>query len=436
MMDLVEDINSSLIPITQACNALGISRATMYRRTTPPNPPSYSVRPPNPRRLGENERQTILDVLHSEQFVDQPPPEIYAALLSQGVYMASIRTMYRLLAQQGESRERRAQRAPVKHVKPTLTATAPNQVWTWDITKLRTVIPGVIFSLYVIIDLFSRMVVGWLLAERENASHAERLFADTIARHGIAPGALTVHADRGSPMRSDDLAQLFGVLGVARSFSRPHVSDDNAFSEAQFKTLKYQPDYPGRFASLTHARAWCQEFIGWFNEHHQHSGIALFTPADVFYGRVEEVAARRQTALDAAFAAHPERFPNGPPVVKRPPEAVHINPLPVEGEASNDMATDREKKMVPHAAAQAPRHEAPNPETENHAPTDATTTNVRAARAKEKITRHAAAKTPRHDAPNLETGNALPTEKENTSHAAARTPRRETSAAAVNPLPS
>lgn len=244
MMDLVEELDSPTLSIVQACNALGISRATMYRRTTPPKPPSYSSRPPNPRRLGENERQAILDVLHSEQFVDQPPPEVYAALLSQGVYMASIRTMYRVLAEQGESRERRAQRASVRHVKPTLTATAPNEVWTWDITKLRSVVPGVMYCLYVIMDLFSRMVVGWLLAERENAAHAERLFADTIARHGIAPGALTVHADRGSPMKSEDLAQLFAVLGVARSFSRPHVSDDNAFSEAQFKTLKYQPITP------------------------------------------------------------------------------------------------------------------------------------------------------------------------------------------------
>lgn len=396
MMDLVEELDSPTIPIVQACNALGISRATMYRRTTPPNPPSYSSRPPNPRRLGEDERQAILDVLHSEQFVDQPPPEVYAALLSQGVYMASIRTMYRVLAALGESRERRAQRAPMKHVKPTLTATAPNEVWTWDITKLRSVVPGVMYCLYMIIDLFSRMVVGWLLAEHENAGHAERLFADTIARHGIAPGALTVHADRGSPMKSEDLAQLFAVLGVARSFSRPHVSDDNAFSEAQFKTLKYQPDYPGRFTSFVHARAWCQEFIGWFNEQHQHSGIALFTPVDVFYGRVEEVAKRRQAALDEAFAAHPERFPNGPPLAKRPPAAVHINPLPVEAEASSVVAAGAEKEMAPRAAAKTPQHEPPNPGTEN----------------------------------------VSPTKKENAPHAAARTPRRETRAAAVNPLPS
>ena len=421
-MDLIEDIDNPTLPIALACHALGVSRATMYRLTTHPRPPSYSVRAPSPRRLGENEQQAILDVLHSEPFVDQPPPEVYAALLSQGVYMASIRTMYRLLAEQGESAERRAQRAPQRHVKPTLSATAPNQVWTWDITKLRSVIPGVLFSLYVIIDLFSRMVVGWLLAERENASHAERLFADTIARHGIAPGALTVHADRGSPMRSEDLAQLFAVLGVARSFSRPHVSDDNAFSEAQFKTLKYQPDYPGQFASLMHARGWCQDFIGWFNEHHQHSGIALFTPAEVFYGRVEQIATRRQAALDNAFAAHPERFPNGPPVARRPPEAVHINPLPIE--ANDVMAAGAEEKITRHAAAKTPRHDAPNPKTVNLSPIAAKTTDVMAARAKEKITRHAAARTPRHAAPNLET------EKRSASHPAAKTPRRETRATA------
>jgi putative transposase len=360
-MDIIEDIDSPTIPIAQACNALGISRAAMYRRTMHERPPSYTARALSPRRLGDNERKAILDVLHSEAFVDQPPPEVYAALLSQGVYLASIRTMYRLLAELGESAERRAQRAPQRHVKPTLTATAPNQVWTWDITKLRSVMPGVLFSLYVIIDLFSRMVVGWLLAERESAAHAERLFTDTIARHGIAPGLLTVHADRGSPMKSEDLAQLFAVLGVARSFSRPHVSDDNAFSEAQFKTLKYQPDYPGRFASFAHARAWCQEFIGWFNEQHQHSGIALFTPAEVFYGRVEEVATRRQAALDDAFAAHSERFPHGPPVARRPPEAVHLNPLPIDADV---MATRAEETIARRASANTPRHDAPNPETE------------------------------------------------------------------------
>jgi transposase InsO family protein len=328
-MDIVEELDDPGIPIVQACAALGVSRATLYRQTQPAKPPSPAVRAPSPRRLSDTERQAVLDTLHSEEFVDQPPPEVYATLLSRGVYLASIRTMYRLLAALGESDERRAQRAPVKHVKPTLAATAPNQVWTWDITKLRGPLPGVFYCLYVVLDLFSRMTVGWLLAEHESAALAEQLFAESVARHAIEPGALTVHADRGAAMRSDGLAQLLGSLGVERSFSRPRVSDDNAFSESQFKTLKYQPDYPERFASLAHARAWCQEFFGWYNDHHQHSGLALFTPADVFFGRVDEVAARRQVALDAAYAAHPERFPNGAPVVRRPPESVAINPLAV-----------------------------------------------------------------------------------------------------------
>jgi putative transposase len=329
-MDVIEDLDDPQVPIAQACTALGISRATLYRQTQPVKPSSVILRAPSPRRLSDPERQAVLDVLHSDEFVDQPPAEIYATLLSRGVYLASIRTLYRVLAAFGESVERRAQRGPMTHTKPTLTATAPNQVWTWDITKLRGPLKGVFYCLYVILDLFSRMTVGWLLAERESAELAEQLFAETVARHGVEPGALTVHADRGSAMRSDGLGQLLGSLGVERSFSRPHVSDDNAFSEAQFKTLKYQPDYPERFSSPLHARAWCQEFFIWYNDHHQHSGLALFSPADVFCGRVEEVAARRQTALDHAYAQHPERFPNGPPIVRRPPDTVVINPLSVD----------------------------------------------------------------------------------------------------------
>jgi transposase InsO family protein len=337
-MDVIEELDDPHVPIAQACAALGISRATLYRQTRPVPPPAPPARTPSPRRLSDPERQAILDVLHSEEFVDQPPPEVYARLLSRGVYLASIRTMYRLLAAFGESGERRAQREPSKHAKPTLTATGPNQIWTWDITKLRGPMSGVFYCLYVVLDLFSRMTVGWLLAERESAELAAHLFAETVARHGVEPGALTVHADRGSAMRSEGLAQLLGSLGVVRSFSRPHVSDDNAFSESQFKTLKYQPDYPDRFASLAHARAWCQEFFSWYNDLHQHSGLALFTPADVFYGRVEDIAARRQLALNAAYAAHPERFPNGPPLVRRPPASVAINPLSVDAAASEAAA--------------------------------------------------------------------------------------------------
>jgi putative transposase len=329
-MGVIEELDDPDVSIVQACTAIGLSRATLYRQTQVTPPAMIAVRPPSPRRLNDLERQTILDVMHSEEFVDQPPTEVYARLLSRGVYLASIRTIYRVLAACGENGERRAQRQPIAHTKPSLTATAPNQFWTWDITKLRGPLPRVFYCLYAILDLFSRMIVGWMLAERESAELAEHLFAETVARHGIESGSLTVHADRGAAMRSEGLAQLLGSLGVVRSFSRPHVSDDNAFSESQFKTLKYQPDYPERFESPLHARAWCQEFFGWYNDVHQHSGLALFTPAEVYYGRVEAIAARRQLALDAAYAAHTERFPNGPPVVRRPPTSVAINPLAVD----------------------------------------------------------------------------------------------------------
>jgi putative transposase len=353
-MDVVEDLRDPQISIVQACEVLDLSRATLYRQTQPEKPASVVERAPSPRRLSDTEQEAVLTMLHSEEFVDQPPQEVYATLLSRGVYLASIRTFYRLLAALGESGERRTQRAPITHAKPTLTATAPNQVWSWDITKLRGPLPGIFYCLYAVLDLFSRMTVGWLLAERESAELAAHLFAETVARHAVEPGALTVHADRGSAMRSDGLAQLLGSLGSVRSFSRPHVSDDNAFSESQFKTLKYQPDYPDRFASPTHARAWCQEFFAWYNDHHQHSGLALFTPADVFYGRVEEVAAHRQVALDAAHAAHPERFPNGPPIVRRPPASVAINPLSVDEVASPAAETPLTAAVSTHEVVAPP----------------------------------------------------------------------------------
>lgn len=264
--------------------------------------------------------------MHSPEFKDQPPHEVFAALLSRGVYLASIRTIYRVLAVHGESQERRNQRLPHTYAKPSLTATAPNQVWTWDITKLATLQKGVFLHAYVIIDLFSRYVVGWMVAAKECQHLAAQLFAESVARHGVEPG-LTVHSDRGAAMKSDTLAQLLATLGVDQSFSRPHVSDDNAFSEAQFKTLKYQPDYPGRFGSLDEARRWLAAFFGWHNDDHHHSGLALFTPAEVFFVRVDAVRAVRQAALDAAHDVHPERFPNGPPRVALPPAVVHINPL-------------------------------------------------------------------------------------------------------------
>ena len=327
-MRLIEERDPA-VPVDAACLALNVSRASLYRSRHPSPPPVTRPRAPSPRRLPDAERQTILDVLHQPEFADQPPHEAFATLLSRGVYLASIRTLYRVLAEAGEVKDRRLQRTPRTHAMPTVTATAPNQVWTWDITKLATLSKGVFLMAYVIIDLYSRFVVGWMVATKECKHLAAQLFAETIARHGIEPGLL-VHSDRGAVMKSDTLAQLLDSLGASRSFSRPRVSNDNPYSEAQFKTLKYQPDYPGRFASAFHARAWLSDFFAWHNDDHHHSGLALFTPADVFDGRVAVVAATRQAALDAAYAAHPERFPNGAPRVRLPPALVEINPIVVE----------------------------------------------------------------------------------------------------------
>jgi putative transposase len=272
----------------------------------------------------------VLEVLHEARFADQPPAQVYAKLLDEGRYLCSVRTMHRLLAQVGESGERRAQRAKTQHPVPRLVADAPNVVWSWDITKLASWVRGVFLSLYVVLDLYSRYVVAWMVAGRENSAVAKHLFAKAITGQGIEAGRLRVHQDRGAPMTAHGFLDLLAELGVDSSHSRPRVSNDNAFSEAQFKTLKYQPDFPGRFRDVEHARAWCAEFFDWYNHHHQHSGLALFTPADVFHGRIDQLVAMRQAALDAAYAAHPERFIHGRPTVARPPAVVAINPLEPE----------------------------------------------------------------------------------------------------------
>ena len=346
MMDLVEDMTDPAVSIASACSVLGLSRATLYRNTASPTTvPSWRERAASPRQIGEAERRALLDVLHSAEFADQPPAEVYAALLSRGIFIASIRTMYRELAKLGETKERRNQRLPQVHAKPSLTATAPNQVWTWDITKLATTSIGIFLHAYVIIDLYSRYVVGWMVAEKESKELAALLFAETIARHAVEPG-LTVHADRGSAMKSDTLAQLFVTLGIDRSFSRPRVSDDNPFSEAYFKTMKYQPEFPHLFTGLLHARGWMGPFVGWSNDEHHHTGLALYTPADVFLGRVEAVRAVRQAALDKAYGAHPERFPNGAPKAAVPPAEVSINPIFTSTAEIGSLAGDPTKPIA------------------------------------------------------------------------------------------
>jgi len=328
-MELIQQ-RDPVIPLRTACRALDIPRATVYRRLNPTPRPPAKPRPPSPRRLDEVERRHVLDLLHSERFADQPPREIYAELLEEGTYVASVRTMYRLLAERAESRERRNQRTPRRFPVPSLSATAPNQVWTWDISKLATFEAGVFLNLYVILDLWSRYAVAWMIAEHENSALAKQLFAAAITQYGVDPGTLTVHMDRGAPMTSLGFAELLGTLGVERSYSRPRVSNDNPHSESLYKTAKYQPDYPGSFYGPPDARAWAGDFFDWYNTSHHHEGIALYTPETLFLGRIEEVAAIRQAALDAAFDRHPERFVRGKPIAKRPPAVAAINPAPPE----------------------------------------------------------------------------------------------------------
>ena len=311
------------------CQSVGVSRASLYRRRRPV-PPSTPPPPraPSPRALGATERQAVLDVLHSERFIDQSPAEVHATLLEEQTYLCAPRTMYRVLAAAKEVRERRHQARHPVYAKPELVATGPNQVWSWDITKLKGPIPYLYFSLYVILDLFSRYAVGWMVARHENAHLADRLIAATCLKQRIAPHHLTIHADRGAPMRSKLVALLFSDLGIDASHSRPRVSNDNPFSEAQFRTIKYRPEFPDRFGSLAHARAVSRDLFAWYNDAHHHSGLSYLTPADVHFGRAAQVLQVRQRTRRAAYAAHPERFVQGPPRPETLPAAVWINRPP------------------------------------------------------------------------------------------------------------
>ena len=273
----------------------------------------------------------MLDVLHSERFVDAAPHQIYAALLDEKRYLCSVRTMYRILESEHEVRERRNQCRRPAYTKPELLATGPNQVWSWDITKLKGPVKWSYFYLYVILDIFSRYVIGWMVAQRESATLARRLVSASVDKQGIVRDQLALHADRGPSMTSKSLALLLADLGVTKTHSRPYTSTDNPFSEAHFKTLKYRPEFPDRFGSLQDARALCRRFFPWYNEDHRHGGLALLTPADVHYGRAQKRLEQRARVLDLAFLAHPERFKRQRPTPGNVPEAVWINPPPTTG---------------------------------------------------------------------------------------------------------
>ena len=317
---------SESVGVQAACNALGVARATFYRQRTSNLEPA-GERPRPPLALSSQEREEVLEVLHSERFVDRSPQQIWATLLDdEKKYLCSPRTMYRILESEQEVRERRNQRRHPVYSKPELVATAPNQVWSWDITKLKGPVKWNYLYLYVVLDLYSRYVVGWLLAPRESAALAKRLFRESVSKQKISEDQLTVHADRGSSMRSKSLALLLADLGVRKSHSRPYTSNDNPFSEAQFKTLKYHPSFPARFGSLEDGRSFCCSFFQWYNTEHRHSSLAFLTPADVHYERGEEVLAQRTETLLAASAAHPKRFKGRQPTSGSLPEAVWINP--------------------------------------------------------------------------------------------------------------
>ena len=326
------------VGVRAACEAVGAARAGYHRRhrlspaRTRPAPTPHRDRP-QPRALSASERQAILDVPHSDRFADSAPAEVWASLLDEGVYLGSRSTFYRLLRAASATADRRRQANHPAAVKPELAATAPNQVYSWDITKPHGPAKWTYYHLYVILDIYSRYVVGWMAATRESAVLAEKLIADTCAKQAIGRGQLTIHADRGSSMTSKPVAFLLADLGVTQSHSRPHVSNDNPFSESRFKTMKYRPDFPGRFDSIAAARAHCQRFFGWYNEAHHHSGLGLHTPADIHHGHAHTVRAQRAVVLDAAYHAHPERFVRKPPEPPKIPTNSWINP-PNETEAA------------------------------------------------------------------------------------------------------
>ena len=329
-MTVVESLGQT-VGVKSACEALTVPRASFYRNregAIGEAKPADAKQTPkrNPRALSAEERQDVLDHLHSERFVDSAPETVYATLLDEDTYLCSPRTMYRILHDNKEVRERRNQLRHPNYAKPELIATAPNEVWTWDITKLRGPAKWTYYYLYVVLDIFSRYVVGWMIAHAERAALAKRLINETCAKEAIEPGSLTVHADRGSSMTSKPVAFLLADLGITKTHSRPYTSNDNPFSESQFKTLKYRPNFPGQFDSIDVGLDFCRPFFSWYNLEHRHSGIGYLTPHVVHHGLADKVVEHRRIVLDAAYCAHPERFVHGAPTPAEPPAAVYINP--------------------------------------------------------------------------------------------------------------
>lgn len=326
------------VGVKTACEALGMPRSSRYAARRPRVLKDRAPVPPPPRALTPAEKATVRETLNSERFADQAPREVYATLLDEGQYLCSVPTMYRLLAENKEVRERRNQLRHPVYAKPRLVANAPNQVWTWDIAKLPGPVKWAYFGLYVVLDLFSRFVVGWLIAAHESAALAEQLIAESYARQGVGRGQLAVHSDRGGPMIAKPLGVLFDALGITPSLARPRTPDDNPYSEAHFKTVKYHPTFPDRFGCLLDARMWGQQLFHWYNYEHHHTALGLMTPAAVHFGQAPALLLGRQRVLEAAYTAHPERFVRGLPKPPMPPTDVWINRPEPPGKGRCDTA--------------------------------------------------------------------------------------------------
>lgn len=372
-MSAIETVAADM-PLAPLCQSLGVSRAAVYRRRRPhlQRPDRSPARRPSPRALAPAEREVVLETLHSERFIDAAPTEVHATLLEEGTYLCSPRTMYRILASEHEVHERRNQLRHPQYVRPELLATAPNQVWSWDITKLKGPRKWSFYMLYVLLDIFSRYVVGWMVALSESGRLAQRLIEESCEKQNIQPGQLTIHADRGAPMISKGLAQLLADLNIEKSHSRPHVSNDNPFSESHFRTMKYRPDFPDRFGSPEHARSVFRSLFSWYNHEHHHSSLAYLAPAVVHHGRTDEVLDARHRTRLAAYAAHPERFINGPPQRVHLPNAVWINPpekSALQDGPGSTITRPDDPEVVPVVSTyrSLPKPEGPSPQLASHA---------------------------------------------------------------------
>ena len=324
-MTLIDTVVAKGCSRRQACRDLKVPRASFHRRNKPVYQGPPPRRKPPANKIPGAVRQKILDYLHEEEYVDSSPWEIVPRLLDKGEYLGSIRTFYRVLSEHSEVKERRLQAKLEKHAAPILEATGPNQVWSWDISRLKGPFQGKFYYLYLMLDLYSRYVVGWMVAEHESARLAQHFIRDTVSRHLKAGEEITIHSDRGSPMTANTTKELLSLLGVSQSLSRPRTSDDNPFSEAQFRTVKYHPSFPGYFESKEAAISYLDQLMTWCNNEHMHIGLNLHTPASVHQGQVAEVVQNRQVVLDRAYERNPERFSKGRPKVKSNPEVVGIN---------------------------------------------------------------------------------------------------------------